>query len=182
MAYNPPNQGSTRAVYVISVAAELAGETVVLWWGLFDQDLYVEYGDRRFGPYTPSGGPIPLHRYRKYQKSKLEERADRVAALADRLGLPRATLDSTLPPAPLTPRALDRRPFRDPDPFHQLVYPSPFAAKHAIADELGMPLARLSVEDRAFIDALVRDTLEKPAVLTRIREHFKPAGAGVTSC
>ncbi len=48
---------------------------------------------------TPSGGPIPLHRYRKYQKSKLEGRADRVAALADRLGLPRATLDGTLPPA-----------------------------------------------------------------------------------
>jgi hypothetical protein len=62
------------------------------------------------------------------------------------------------------------------------VYPSPFAAKHAIADELGMPLARLSAEDRAFIDALVRDTLEKPAVLTRIREHFKPAGAGAESC
>jgi hypothetical protein len=167
---------------IYEVAAELAGETVVLWWGLFDQDLYVEHGDRRFGPYTPSGGPIPLHRYRKYQKSKLEERADRVAALADRLGLPRATLDGTLPPAPLTPRALDGRPFRDPDPFQQLVYPSPFAAKHAIADELGMPLARLSVEDRAFINALVRDTLEKPAVLTRIREHFKSAGAGVTSC
>jgi hypothetical protein len=167
---------------IYEVAAELAGETVVLWWGLFDQDLYVEHGDRRFGPYTPSGGPIPLHRYRKYQKSKLEERADRVAALADRLGLPRATLDGTLPPAPLTRRALDRRPFHDPDPFQQLVYPSPFAAKHAIADELGMPLARLSVEDRAFIDALVRDTLEKPAVLTRIREHFKPAGAGAESC
>ena len=45
-----------------------------------------------------------------------------------------------------------------------------------------MPLARLSVEDRAFIDALLRDTLEKPAVLTRVREHFKAAVAGVASC
>jgi hypothetical protein len=77
---------------------------------------------------------------RKYQKSKPEERADRVAAVADRLGLPRATLDGTLPSAP----------FSDPDPFQQLAYPSPLVAKHAIADELGMPLARLSVEDRAF--------------------------------
>jgi hypothetical protein len=168
---------------IYEVAAELAGETVVLWWGLFDQDLYVEHGDRRFGPYTPSGGPIPLHRYRKYQKSKLAERADRVAALADRLGLPRATLDGTVLPArSMRPPALDRRPFSHPDPFQQLTYPNPLAAKHAIADELGMPLARLSVEHRAFIDALVRDTLEKPAVLTRIREHFKPTGAGVGSC
>ncbi len=42
---------------IYDVAAELAGETVVLWWGLFDQDLYVEHDDQRFGPYKPSGGP-----------------------------------------------------------------------------------------------------------------------------
>jgi hypothetical protein len=29
----------------------LAGETVVLWWGLFDRDLHVEHGDERHGPY-----------------------------------------------------------------------------------------------------------------------------------
>ena len=50
---------------VYEVDPELAGETVVLWWGLFDRDLFVEHGERRFGPYRPSGGPIPLHRYRK---------------------------------------------------------------------------------------------------------------------
>jgi hypothetical protein len=33
------------------VDPDLAGETVMLWWGLFDQDLYVEYGERRYGPY-----------------------------------------------------------------------------------------------------------------------------------
>jgi hypothetical protein len=167
---------------IYEVAAELAGETVVLWWGLFDHDLYVEHGERRFGPYMPSSGPIPLHRYRKYQKSKLEERADRVAALAIQLGLPRATLDGPVVPAPAKRPALERRPFSDPDPFQQLAYPSPLAAKQGIADELGMPLARLSADDRAFIDALLRDTLEKPAVLTRVREHFKAGAAGGASC
>jgi hypothetical protein len=38
---------------------------------------------------------------------------------------------SSLPKQP----PLGRRPFRDPDPFQQLAYPSPLAAKHAIADE-----------------------------------------------
>ena len=33
------------------VDADLAGETVLLWWGLFDQDLYVEFGNERYGPY-----------------------------------------------------------------------------------------------------------------------------------
>ena len=31
------------------VDPDLAGEDVVLWWGLFDQELYVEHGDRRYG-------------------------------------------------------------------------------------------------------------------------------------
>ena len=105
-----------------------------------------------------------------------------MAELAVRLGLPRATLDGTVPSARSMRAELGRRPFSDPDPFQQLAFPSPLAAKHAIADELGMPLARLSVEDRGFIDALLRDTLEKPAVLTRVREHFKAAVAGVASC
>ena len=35
---------------VYEVDPELAGETVVLWWGLFDRDLFVEHGERRFGP------------------------------------------------------------------------------------------------------------------------------------
>jgi hypothetical protein len=42
------------------VDPDLAGETVILWWGIFDNELYVEHGDKRFGPYAPVGGPIPL--------------------------------------------------------------------------------------------------------------------------
>lgn len=39
------------------VDPDLAGETVILWWGLFDNELYVEAGERRYGPYTPVGAP-----------------------------------------------------------------------------------------------------------------------------
>lgn len=46
------------------------------------------------------------------------------------------------------------------------------AAKHAIADEIGQPLARLRIEDRRFIDDLVHATLDKPEVLARVRERF----------
>ena len=51
------------------VDPDLAGEEVVLWWGLFDQELYVEKGEKRFGPYAPVGGPIPLNRYRSFKKA-----------------------------------------------------------------------------------------------------------------
>lgn len=30
------------------VDPDLAGEEVVLWWGLFDQELFVEHGDKRY--------------------------------------------------------------------------------------------------------------------------------------
>ena len=32
------------------VDPDLAGETVILWWGIFDNELYVEHGDKRFVP------------------------------------------------------------------------------------------------------------------------------------
>ena len=39
------------------VDPELAGETVTLWFGLYDDQLYVEHGDRRYGPYAPHRRP-----------------------------------------------------------------------------------------------------------------------------
>jgi hypothetical protein len=166
---------------VYEVDTELAGETVLLWWGLFDQDLYVEFREKRFGPFTPSGGPIPLHRYRKPKKSKVDERADRVADLAERLGLPRAALEghpelalavASNPQVPAVQR------FVDPDPFQELAYPTAFNAKLAIADFLCLPLAKLSAEHRAWIDVLLRETLDKKTVLARVREHFQAAPQG----
>jgi uncharacterized short protein YbdD (DUF466 family) len=50
------------------VDPNLAGETVVLWWGLFDHELYVEHSEQRHGPYQPVRGPIPLHRYRRWSR------------------------------------------------------------------------------------------------------------------
>jgi hypothetical protein len=51
-----------------AVDPDLAGETVTLWFGLYDDQLYVEHGDKRYGPYAPIDGPIPLHRYRSFKK------------------------------------------------------------------------------------------------------------------
>lgn len=31
------------------VEPDLAGEKVILWWGLFDHELYLEYQDCRYG-------------------------------------------------------------------------------------------------------------------------------------
>jgi hypothetical protein len=170
------------------VDAELAGETVVVWWGLFDQELWVERGEERFGPYRPTGGPIPLHRYRRLRKSRREVRADRVGELAQRLTLPRSALsgedDVVLAGTERTSmEQVPVQPFRDPDPFHELNFPTALAARRAIADEIRLPLGKLSDEDRRFIDALITRTLSRPEVMAAVRERF-PQGrkGGVGTC
>jgi len=164
----------TVAGVAYEVDAELAGETVVVWWGLFDQELWVEHGAERSGPFMPAGGPIPLHRYRKHRKSRREVRADEVSALAGKLALPRSALsgeDAVVMAGAESP-AVPVRPFRDPDPFHELGFASPIAARRAIAEEVRLPLAKLSEEDRAFIDALLARTLARPEILAAVRERF----------
>jgi len=159
------------------VDPDLSGVDVILWWGLFDQELYVEHGDKRFGPFNPIGGPIPLHKYRKYQKSRADERADRIAALADKIGLPRSVMEGgALPPLPIV-MSPAKVAFVDPDPPQTIAWPTVIAAKLAIADDIGMALAKLSPEDRAFIDALLRESLVKKAVLPKMRERLA-ANAG----
>jgi hypothetical protein len=179
----------TVAGVTYEVDAELAGEMVVVWWGLFDQELWAEHGDERLGPFRPVGGPIPLHRYRKHRKSRHEVRADQVAALAGKLALPRAALSGenavvmTGMPREVDAAAIPVRPFQDPDPFRELVFATPIAARRAIADEVRVPLATLSEDDRAFIDALLNRTLARPEVLAAIRDRF-PQGrrGGVSRC
>ena len=179
----------TVAGVTYEVDAELSGETVVVWWGLFDQELWVEHGDERMGPFRPVGGPIPLHRYRKHRKSRHEVRADQVAALAGKLALPRAALSGenavvmTGVLREVDAAVIPVRPFQDPDPFHELVFANPIVARRAIADELRVPLATLSDDDRTFIDALLNRTLARPEILIAIRGRF-PQGrrGGVGRC
>jgi len=157
------------------VDPDLAGETVIVWFGLYDDQLYVEHGERRYGPYAPIGGPIPLHRYRSFKKTPTQKRADRIEGLAEHLSVPRAALSdySTLL-SPLSAVEPVRQPFADPDPFHELTFPSALEAKRAIADHLGLPLAKLSPEQLDALNAVLRTTLAKPTVWEYVRQHLEP--------
>jgi hypothetical protein len=153
------------------VDPELAGATVTLWFGLYDEQLFVEHGDRRYGPYAPIGGPIPLHRYRSFKKTRTQTRMERIEGLAEHLALPRAAL-SDYPT--LSAVKADTQPFADPDPFHQLAFASAIDAKRAIADYLGMPLAKLSPQQLEALNALLAETLAKPVVWDHVRHHLAP--------
>ena len=159
------------------VDPDLAGETVVLWWGLFDNELYVEKEGTKYGPYLPVDGPIPLHRYRKFKKSKTQKRADRIETLAKQLKLPSSAWsqnpDFQCFTAPQPESEITKVPFHDLDPFQEFTYPSVFSAKGAIADYLALPLGRLSADELSFIEELLAETLNKKVILERVRYYFQ---------
>lgn len=155
------------------VEPDMAGETVVLLWGLFDDEMYVEFNGEKFGPYRPVSGPIPLHRYRTFKRTKADERADRIRALADQIGLPIAALsgEEVRLTALNVPATIPHQPF-DAEAF-EYHYPTVLAAKLAIADDLATPLAKLSPEDKGFIDQVLAETLTRRIVLARVRGYYR---------
>ena len=140
---------------------------MTLWWGIFDQELFVEFEGKRFGPYQPSRGAIPLYRYRKYQKSRAEERLDKVVQLADQLGLPRAAVTGGDRPLPsLAPGAasmqVPRMPF--PEPPADIAFPTPLAARFAISVQLsGLSAACPSPTVPSSTRFWGRRSIEKPS-------------------
>src|SRR3546814_14735786 len=84
--------------------------------------------------------------------------------LADQLGLPRATVtggDRPLPSLPPSTAGLAVRQTPFPEPAVETAYPTGLAARHAIVDQLRRPLGSLPEADRAFIDALLGETLDQ---------------------
>jgi len=157
------------------VDADLAGEEVILWRGVFDNELYVERGERRYGPYTPVGGPIPLNRYRRFKKTQGQRRAERIEALADQLALPATVWGGTAPRS--TSASTSAEPastgFADPDPFQEISYPNAVAAKRAIAEYLNTPLAKLPAHAMERLDAALAESLRKTDVIDYARNHLK---------
>ncbi|WP_244272530.1 IS481 family transposase [Pseudovibrio sp. Ad37] len=156
------------------VDPDLAGESVTLWWGLFDNELFVEFGTKRFGPYKPSGGPIPLHRYRKPRKTASQKRADRIGTLAENISVPKAALTGMEDDELFHENVvqLHSQPFVDPDPYGQLAYSNRLDALKGISEMLQKPLSRLSQDDLAFVNALVERTLDKALIKNDISARF----------
>ncbi len=159
------------------VDPDLAGEEVVLWWGVFDTELYVERGEQRFGPYSPVGGPIPLNRYRSFKKTKTQRRTERIEALAETLALPESVWGGTAPdaiPGTVFTPTMATTAFVDPDPFQEIRYPNALAAKRAIADYLNVPLAKLPADGMEALDRALAASLRKTDVIEYARNHLKP--------
>ena len=124
-------------------------------------------------------GPIPLHRYRAFKRGKREARRPYPSRPISspcpwppwRRRPPAATADRPTDQPAATPHAAFDA---DALEYH---FPTTVAAKLAIAQELGLPLSKLSPDARAFIDHVLEDTRMRRLVLGRIHFRAKPSGA-----
>lgn len=161
------------------VSPELVGEKVVVWWGLFDNELFVEHGEVKYGPYKPSGGPIPLHTFRRHKKTRREKTAERIEDLSKKLAVPRSVLtgkpeDNSIVSL-VQQTAVASTPFRDRFEYETPDFDNKSVAKLAIAKYLGRAIADLSEEARQFIADLVDRTLNKKEVLDSTKTYFAKA-------
>ncbi|NOR23583.1 MAG: DDE-type integrase/transposase/recombinase [Desulforhopalus sp.] len=165
------------------VDSTLAGHDVIIWWGLFDSELFIEHGEKKSGPFYPDDGPIPLHKFRAVRKTKAEKRADSIEKLAEEIALPKNALTDDNRTAAALMRCLSEGTavieFKDPDPFQEFTYPGILEAKIAIANYLGIPLAKLPEEDRQKIDVILADTLLKKEIIDEVRCYFRQQRKGV---
>jgi hypothetical protein len=155
---------------VWEVDPDMAGETIILLWGLFDEEMYGEFASETWGPYYP-----PLHRYRTFRRGKAAERADSIHALARQLNIPISALSSRdlrVVNAD-TQQCIDELPHQpfDTQKF-EYHFPGVIVVKLTIADFLATPPARKSDEDRSFIDSILSETLNRSAVLAASETIF----------
>lgn len=162
------------------LAYEMAGCEVTLLWGLFDNELYVEFNHEKQGPFYPEKGPIPLGTFRKSKKSTAEKQADSISELAKLISIPRSALSGEkaeirilLDDAKLTyNELLNPIPFENIDPFESTCFKNKIEAKTAIAEYLCCPLARLTKEQLNEINRILEETLDKKTILAEVRTYF----------
>ena len=162
------------------VSNDMAGQEVTLLWGIFDNELHIEFNNEKQGPFYPADGPVPLGSFRKPKKSTIEKRADHIGELAKQISIPRSALTgekettSTLlrDANVLKLESLTSTPFKDNDQFEQLFFKNKIDAKTAIADFFGRPLARLTPAQIDEINRILEETLDKKTVMTQVRDYF----------
>lgn len=164
------------------LTGEMAGEKVIALFGLFDNELYVEFQGQKHGPFYPASGPIPLHTYRSFKKTKKEKQIDKVEILAKQISLPRSVLTGEFGS---NLRLIQQAKLVANDGMSQIFVPfedsnvetayfkTATEARLAIAKMLGKPLATVSESQRSELEKLINEGLHKTTLLGKVREFFK---------
>ena len=149
-----------------SVPPDLAGEYVNVWWGMLEHEIYIDFDDKKYGPFHPQSAPLPLNRFRSFKKTSFEKRNDKIRELADSIAIPRRALEEGVRVD------IDHRSKIEPHKVRVFTetYQNVIQAKLAISNQLNLPLAKLSEEMREKINDILKKSLEKDYINKKIRD------------
>ena len=158
---------------IYQLAPELAGQRLIVYWGLFDNEIFAEYEGKKYGPFCLAEPALPFGKFRPFKKTKEEERADHIAETAQKIVLPRSALSGKKEDELIKPMLeIPSVPFVDLDPYEEINFVSTHEAKLAISGVLGIPLGRLQEYQLKNIDAILAENLNKKWVIKKVKELF----------
>lgn len=168
---------------VYQLSGEMAGELVIVLFGLFDQEIFVDFAGKKEGPFHPADGPIPLHTYRPFKKTIKEEKLDEVTKMAQQLIISRSVLSGQAEEETLKilrqsdffteEEGVPFIPFNTESEVEASHFKNPLEAKLAIASFLGRPLATLHDTQRQQLDVFMQETLHKKELIHKIQNYFQ---------
>ncbi|MDP3705286.1 MAG: IS481 family transposase [Legionellaceae bacterium] len=155
---------------------DMAGNEVILLYGLLDNEVHVKFNGQKTGPFYPSRGPIPLNSFRRHAKTKTEKLADDIANLAQSISVPLSVMtghDTQTIEQLEKAHAITKNQLYIPfDEKKESFFGDQLEAKQAIARFLGKPLAELLPKQINAINQIVEETLSKDQIESRVRQYF----------
>jgi hypothetical protein len=158
------------------VSAELIGERVEVWKGVFDAGIYVQ--DKAgvvHGPFEPEAGAIALGTYRRWRKTDRDKRLEKIEKMAKDLTISREAMLRDRRSEEQRNKIFELRSI----PFVNCIgllpenYSSVKEARRGIYQQFGMPLAKLPDAVLEVIEAILRETLNRREVYRRVKELFE---------
>jgi hypothetical protein len=163
------------------VTAELIGERVEVWKGVFDMGIYVQ--DKAgclHGPFEPQSEAIPFGTYRRQHKTERDKRLEKIEHIAEVLTIPREAMFRDRRSEEERNKIFELRSI----PFANCIgllpenYLSIKEARRGIYHHFGVPLAKLPDETLEAIDAILQQTLNRREVYSRVKELFRSHKVG----
>jgi hypothetical protein len=163
------------------VTAELIGERVEVWKGVFDLGIYVQ--DKvgtLYGPFEPQSGTIPFGTHRRWRKTERDKSLEKIEQMAKVLAIPRESMSRDRRSEEQKSKIFELRSI----PFTNCIgllpenYSSMKEARRGIFQQFGVPLAKLPDAVLEAIDAILQETLNRREVFRRVKELFKQYEVG----
>lgn len=163
------------------VTAELIGERVEVWKGVFDKGIYVQDKEGILhGPFEIQTGTIELGTYRRWRKTERDKRIEKIEQMASDISIPREALtrDRRTEEEKTKVFTLPSITFVSPIGMLSENYSSSKEARRGIFQQFGIALATLSDECLKDIEKILEQTLNRREVYRLVKDLFKEYKVG----